>query len=660
MLDGSGRVKVLDFGLARFLESRGDGPSVATTARMTLPGIVLGTVSYMSPEQALGRRVDPRADLFSLGVVLYEMLTARLPFDGATVTEIIDRVLHHDPPPPSRLTAAVAPDVDAIVKQALEKDPAMRYQTARAFAADLRAAIERLRLSASRSLGATQRLAPAGSTPGVRGAAAVERSVAVMTFSNITREPADDWIGTGIAETVTADLKKIQGLTVIARARVFDAVKNLSTGELARLDDRLAIDVGRRLGAAWVVAGGYQRLGNQIRITAQFMGARTGELVRTVKVDGTIAEIFDLQDRIVYELSKDLNLTLGIGEIEGIGRDETQSMEAYEAYSRGMMNLRMAGRESLDRAIAFFERALSHDPAYASAWAALGAAYGLKGSFLTLPDLVEKAIEVGRKAIELNPKLGSAHAWLGSALGDSNRHEEAIAAYAEALRLEPDDAMARSGLARVYWIGLGRVDEAIAEFERVIELNPESGYSYLQLSLLYALRGRLADAERVASQAVDLQERYLSGSEGLQVVGAHSRLGYVYYRQKRYDDAIRQYERELAFMSSSDHALRDRMTIEVTQKLGAAWLRKGRRDDAERYFDIALRSFKDRVAKGADDPFTRYYIACLHALRGARDEAIDSLVRSFASLAPINRVRAPAEPDLESLRGDARFLALLA
>jgi tetratricopeptide (TPR) repeat protein len=655
MLDERGRVKVLDFGLARFLESRDASKTGTTMARMTMPGVVLGTVSYMSPEQALGRPVDHRTDLFSLGVVLYEMLTGRLPFQGTSVTEIVDRVLHFDPPAPSRVAAPVSTDIDAIVKRALEKDPALRYQSARSLSEDARAALERARLSLTRA----GRAAPVGRglpPPALRRA---EQAVAVMTFSNITREASDDWIGTGIAETVTADLKKIQGLSVIGRARVFEALKNLSSGDLASLDDRLAIDVGRRLGASWVVAGGYQRLGDMVRITAQFMDVGTGALVRTVKVDGKIGEIFDLQDRIVYELSQNLNLSLGIGEIEGIGRDETPSMEAYEAYSRGVMNLRMAGRESLDRAIAFFERALTHDPNYASAYAGLGAAYDLKGSFLTLPDLSQKAIESLRKAIELNPKLANAHSWLGSALAEVNRFDESIASFQEALRLEPDDDSARSGLARLYWLRLGRIDEAITEFERAIDLNPESGYSYLQLAQLYALRGRFSDAERIARHAVDLQERYVSGSEGLQVVGAHSRLGYILYLQGRYDEAIREYERELAFLSSSDHALRERATIEITQKLAAAWLRKGSSTEAERYFDLSLKGFKSRVAKGADDPYTRYYIACLHALRGDADKALESLERSFKTLGPINRVRAPIDPDLENLRGDARFQALL-
>jgi tetratricopeptide (TPR) repeat protein/predicted Ser/Thr protein kinase len=659
MLDARGRVKVLDFGLARFLESRDSTKSSATMARVTMPGVVLGTVSYMSPEQALGRAVDHRADLFSLGVVLYEMLTGRLPFQGTSVTEIVDRVLHFDPPVPSRLSAPVTPDIDAIVKRALEKDPALRYQSARSLADDARAAAERARLPLSRT-GRTVFGIGRGLPVPALASQRVEQAVAVMTFSNITREAADDWIGTGIAETVTADLKKIEGLSVIGRARVFEALKNLSSGDLARLDDRLAIDVGRRLGATWVVAGGYQRLGDLVRITAQFMDVGTGGLVRTVKVDGKIGEIFDLQDRIVYELSQNLNLTLGIGEIEGIGRDETPSMEAYEAYSRGVMNLRTAGRESLDRAIAFFDRALTHDPNYASAYAGLGAAYDLKGSFLTLPDLIVKSIEASRKAIELNPKLANAYSWLGSALGDLGRFDEAITAYEEALRLEPEDDGARSGLARLYWIHLGRINDPITEFEHVIDLNPEAGYSYLQLALLYALRGRYADAEKISRQAVDLQERYVSGSEGLQVVGAHSRLGYVMYLQGRYEEAIREYERELAFVSSSDHALRERATIEVTEKLGAAWLRKGNQVEADRYFDLALKGFKSRLAKGADDAFTRYYIAGLYALRGDVDKAFDSLERSFKELGPINRVRAPIDPDLENLRADPRFQALLA
>ena len=204
--------------------------------------MVVGTVSYMAPEQALGRPIDHRADLFSLGVVLYELATGRPPFVGGSPTEIIDRILHEIPPPPSRFTSAVPPGFDAVVARALEKSPTFRYQSAREMHDDLR--------DIARTLDQTPRNTTSRVAIGLAPQPRVESSVAVMTFANITREPGDDWIGSGIAETVSSDLKKIEGLTVIGRARVFDALRNLSSD--TRLDDSLAIDIGRRLGATWV------------------------------------------------------------------------------------------------------------------------------------------------------------------------------------------------------------------------------------------------------------------------------------------------------------------------------------------------------------------------------------------------------------------------
>ena len=259
-----GLVKVLDFGLAKFLA--GQRALDVTQPQMTMAGMVIGTVSYMAPEQALGKPVDHRADLFSLGVVLFELLTGRVPFEGTTPTEIIDRILHQDAAAGSRYVTGVPPALDAVVARALEKAPEFRYQSAREIYSDLKSVAAELDVSRAGS----SRIAAAAT--GV----AVDSSVAVMTFANITREPADDWIGTGIAETVSSDLKNVHGLTVIGRARVYDALRNLSTD--AHLNDSLAIDIGRRLGATWVVVGGYQRMGPLVRITANFVDVATGEL----------------------------------------------------------------------------------------------------------------------------------------------------------------------------------------------------------------------------------------------------------------------------------------------------------------------------------------------------------------------------------------------
>ena len=645
-----GLVKVLDFGLAKFLATKGREDHLVTQPQMTIAGMVVGTISYMAPEQALGRSVDHRADLFSLGVVLYELATGRIPFSGTSPTEIIDKILHETPASPSSLNASLPKTLDAIVARTLEKSPTFRYQTARDVRQDLRELASSLEESFRVS---TSRAAVAIAS---QQASAIERSVAVMTFANITREPADDWIGTGIAETVSSDLKNIHGLTVIGRARVYDALRNLASS--ANLDESLAIDIGRRLGATWVVVGGFQKIGELVRITANFVDVATGAVRQTVKVDGRVADIFTLQDKIVYELSQGLNLVLRGTEVAEIERRETKSVEAYESFARGMMNLRLASRDSIERAIAAFEHATRKDPEYALAWAALGGAYSLKGSFLSVRDLIEDAIEIERRALSIDPDLADAHSWLGAALLSLGRTDDAIAAIREAIRLEPDNGQAHQALARAYWVGRGDFAAAIPEFEKAIELNPDAGYSYLQLALLLAWEGQYARAEEVSRRAVELQDQYISGNAGLQVVGANGRLGYVYYLQGRYDDAIREYERGLSFVGSSDHALKDRTAIELNIKMGAAYHRLGRPVEATRHFDRARKLFDSLIAKGADDPFTRYYIAGLHALSGDADRAFDSLQRVAERLPALTAERVRRDPDLESLRGDPRFAAI--
>jgi non-specific serine/threonine protein kinase len=644
---GRGLVKVLDFGLAKFVGTNQVLDTAAATQAMTLAGVVVGTVSYMSPEQALGRPVDHRADLFSLGVVLFELATGQVPFTGATFTEIIDRILHEIAPPPSRFNAEVTPALDAVVARALEKAPAMRYQTARALYDDLHAVADTLENSVR---GTTSRVVALG-----RGAAATN-AIAVMTFVNITGDPADDWIGSGIAETVSADLKSVHGLTVISRARVFDALRNLTSGP--RMDDSMAMDIGRRLGATWVVLGGFQRMSETVRITANFMEVASGNLRGTVKVDGRIEDIFALQDKIVYELTQDLNLALRGTEVADIERRETESVEAYEAYARGMLNLRLATRDSMERAIAAFEEATRLDPEYALAWAALGGAYDLKGTFLSIKDLLLKAVDLERRALALDPDLSEGHVWLGGALLTLGRVDEAVAALHDAIRLDPENGQAHQGLARAYWVGKGDFDAAIPEFERAIALNPEAGYSYLQLGLLLSWRGEYDRALDVLRRAVELQEQSISGSAGLQIVGAQGRLGYVHYLRGDYTQAIAEYEKGLRFIASSDHALRDRTTIELNVKLGAAYHRAGRSQDADVHFGRALELFDALVASGADDPFTRYYIACVHALRGDTARALDSLERVAARLPALTAARVRTDPDLESLRGEPRYKAI--
>jgi serine/threonine protein kinase/tetratricopeptide (TPR) repeat protein len=634
-----GLVKVLDFGLAKMAVPSSVEATLQTQPDIlvTAPGMVMGTIAYMAPEQLRGDTVDHRVDLWALGVVLYEMLTGTLPFRGNTLAAVFDQILHQEPPSPMQVISTVPLDVEHVVRRALQKAPVSRYNAARDMYNALRHAARRLETGKS-----TTAVRPVHVETG-------ERTIAVLTFANVTGDAADDWIGTGIAETVTADLKNVHDVTVIGRAQVFEQLTNVSA-ETGRTGDSLAIEIGRRLGAWWVVSGAYQRIGDRIRITAQLVEVLNGTLLRTVKIDGQVGEIFELQDRIVFDLSRSLNVKLEKAEADAIERDETSSVEAFEAYSRGVLNMRSAGRDAMDRAIALFERAVQLDPKYASAWAAMGGAYTLKGGFLGMPSLLEKAIEPLRRALGLNPSLVNAHVWLGSALSGLGKLDEGLASLQTAVTIEPDNADAHQTLARAYWLTKGMVPEGIAELRTALALNPEAGYTHLQLSMLEALSGNLDAAAESARQAIELQERAMSGTEGLMIVGAHSRLGYVHYLRGDYDAAYAEFRRELEWVSTSDHSLRERTVIELHQKLSAVHYARGEEAEAIRFGDLAIQAHARRVAAGADDPATRYYIAAIYARRGDVAHTREHLALPLGRLPQFTRWRIARDPDFARVR----------
>jgi TolB-like protein/predicted Ser/Thr protein kinase len=642
MVSESGRVKVLDFGLAqqRILPTDVDSTWTRDPARDSPPGALVGTVAYMAPEQARGDAIDGRADIFSLGALLYELLAGRPPFGGRNAVQVIDALLNQEPAPLTpRSSDPRWPRLEAVVRRMLAKDLDARYATMREVSDEL-AAVAGGELPRAP-------LVSSGAPP----------AVAVMSFTNITGNGEDDWLGTGIAETVTADLKGVLGLAALGRERVHETLRKL--GAEGPPDDAQAVQAGRELGVRFVLNGGFQRAGEAVRVTARLTDIATGIVVRTVKIDGRLDEIFDLQDRIARELRAGLPVGPVAGQVPERGPEETQVIEAYEAFSKGVLNLRVESHESLDRAVFFFEKAVRLDPAYARAHLELGVARASQADYLAIPELHARALESFGRALELRPGLVRAWREKGASLVALCREDEGIEAIRRALELDPEDAGALAAMARAHFVGRAEFEEAARFYERALGRNPQGGWYALQLSHCLALLRDFPRGEAAARRAVALQEDFLSGQEGIVIVGAHMRVGHLAALQERHLEAIEHFERERAFLERVQHALRNRILIELSMRTGAAHARAGHEEQARAALALALDAFEQRVRLGADDPFTRYYAACVHAVRGERTLALDSLQKAAQKRRRFTLARARIEPEWEALRADPAFVALL-
>lgn len=634
LMVAQGRVKVLDFGLAQMQpQLRGDDLTWSRDATHASEGVFAGTPNYMSPEQALGQTLDSRSDTFSLGIVLYELLAGKRPFEGDTFIQIADAILHRDPPAlPVRFSDIRVPEVERLMARMLAKDVNARPRDLREIVVEF----QRLRAGAS----------PIGNQAG-------QLTVAVAGFAGIGDRAEDEWLGTGLSETVTTALQEIEGLVVLGREQLRESLRRLGV-EAIELAPEDAVQLGRMIGARWVLAGAFQRLGEQVRVTGRVVEVESGRVVRAVKMDGRLDAIFELQDRIVAELAAGLRGSVAAAH-EG---DETKIVAAYEALSKGLLNIRADSYESLDRAVILFERALAADPDYVRAQIELGAAYAQKADYLVAPELRERAILILRRVIESRPRLPRVWRELGLTLVSQGRVGEGIESLRRALSLSPDDPRVLAGLARGLFIGSAELKEAAAFFERAVERSPEAGWWWMQLAHCCALLREFKRGEKAAKRAIELQEAFLSGQQGIQLVGAHMRLGHLLALQSRPNDANDAFSNEITFLEKVDHALRSRIRIELHMRLGASRLALGDREGAEVAFANGLDAFARRLALGADEPFTRYYAAAIHALLGAHDEALELLEKAAAGSHAFVIARARIEPEWDGLRGDSRFVRL--
>jgi tetratricopeptide (TPR) repeat protein/TolB-like protein/predicted Ser/Thr protein kinase len=639
MVTPAGRVKVLDFGVAERRAAVVPSPDdVTQTAdvREIVSGFV-GTLPYAAPEQLTGRDADVRADLFSFGVMLYEVITGRRPFGGDNAAQVLESVLTAEVPAfPDSSRDPRLPALERLVRRMLARARDDRLPTA----AGLRQMLASIRMGEGLR---TDRSADAGNT------------IVVGGFVNISGSADDDWVGAGISATLTADAAQLTGVTIVPRERLSEILKTLrqTTGDR---DDRLYLSAARELEARWLVSGGFQRAGDALRVTASLTDVASGEQVRSTKVDGTLTAIFELQDRLVRELAGSVRAAVS----PATPLPETEVVGAYEAFSRGLLNRQGETFETLDRAVTLFERAVALDPSYARAHIELGVAYSTKADYLSMADLHVRALHPLRRATELQP--GSARAWreLGVELMILGHDSEGMPALRKALALDPEDATVLGAMGRAFFIRYARFHEAADWLDRALDKNPKAGWYWLQLAHCAALLRSFERGERAAARGIALQEAFLSGREGLFIAGGYMRAGHLAALQGRHEEAVERFERELDFLVRTEHALRQRILVELNARLGASYLQLGDDSRAQAVLDVALQSFERRVRLGADDPFTRYYAAAVHALRGEIEPALALLERALTDQPAFTAARLAIEPEFERLRGDARFQQALA
>ncbi len=562
MVAATGRLKVLDFGLAKMrVRAAASAAETAALAPVTREGFITGTVPYMSPEQVRGLAVDPRSDVFSLGTVLYEMAAGRRPFEGRSEAELISAILRDPPPAISDLRAGFPAAYESVLGRALQKDPAARPVSARELLEALRDA-ER---------------APED-TPAVPARQA--NSVAVLDFANLARDPAVDWLSTGIAETVTADLKKVEALSVVGRDQVARAAGGAGTGEAA------LAETGARLGVRWMVGGAFQKFGDRIRITAHFLDVPAGELAGSVKIDGGMDDIFALQDRVISGLMENIRVELTDTDIRKIERPETPRLEAYEYYARGRRASALMGEKAYEEAESWFHKALAVDPGYAAVYSSLGEIYAMRFIAHTRPEDLEISLGHLRTAVRLDPDLADPYVWLAYGYARLARFDEAIAAGERGVELDLDNGLARYMLAVAFWLqqgtGSGRPGwgEAVLQLKRANELLPLYQPAYQILADVLVKLGRHDEARRRIRKAAEIEE---SGrGEKVLFVGAVTMLGALELREGRLAEASETLERALTVMRNVDHVYAPQFRAITHAYLGEIAVRENRLVDALR------------------------------------------------------------------------------
>lgn len=524
-----GQVKVLDFGLAKMaVGHHGDVAAtqmetVAHRHDLTSPGTAIGTVAYMSPEQARGQLTDARTDLFSLGAVLYQMATGILPFEGDTSAVIFDAILNREPAPVAQVNPKVPAEFAHILQKAMEKDRTLRYQTATEVKTDL------MRLKRDLESGKRR----AGETDSrTTQAKQREKSVAVLYFENLSGVKEDEYFRDGITEDIITELSKIRGLKIFSRPTV-----------LAFRDKSVTpAQIGQQLRAAYVLGGSLRRAGERVRINAQLVDTATDFPLWSERYDREMKDIFEVQDEIARKIAQALRITLSRQEEEELAAKPTENLEAYDLYLRGKSYARRLTRQDLEFALQMFENAVAQDPQFALAYAAIAhVSAQFHYHYQRDPVWMERAMMASQKALALNshlPEVQVANAWI---LYASDQYDVAIRCAEEAIARKRDCEGAYYILLRTLFAA-GRYQDVVNIAEEALEASGSDYNPYVPITNALGAVGKDVRNFR-QRQALALENHLKHVPEDAR---ARILLASCYAAMDRPDDALRETNLALA------------------------------------------------------------------------------------------------------------------
>ncbi|MCM3902251.1 MAG: protein kinase [Pyrinomonadaceae bacterium] len=631
-----GIVKVLDFGLAKLAEKQrgvaetGHGEEAHTliapsplrpvpVSPKTNPGMVMGTVAYMSPEQARGTETDALTDIWSFGCVLYEMLTGQKPFQGETMTDVLANIIHCEPDSILAHRKDTPAELERIITKTLCKNKDERYQSAKELFNDLKQLQTRLLVEAEliRS-GEGESLARIQPSPFIN-------SIAVLPFANISAEKDNEYFSDGLTEEIIMNLSKLEMLKVVARGSTIRYVKEGKTHKQAAND----------LGVQFLLEGSVRRQGRDLRITAQLIDAMRDVYLWAETYRGTIEDIFEIQEKVAAEIVQALQLRLSPDEKEILKKRFTKNTEAYQLYLQGRFFWNKRSEAGLKTAIKYFEEAIEKDPQYALAWAGIADSYSLLGEYGNIPrrELYPKAEAAVNKALEIDNQLAEVHTSLASLLmlrkwDWVNSEKE----FKLALELNPNYATAYHWYSQ-WFLGMGKLEEALRMISRAAELDPVSRAILKDKGLTLYYSRQYDGTIEMARKTLELDPNYAA---------AHRLLSLAYQGKELFDEAIAE-NRNWGTLTGNK--------VETTIALAQLYGVSGQIEDAKRIVEVVEKDklMIDQLYRG---------LALVYAALGENDIAFKWLEESYQRREE-SLLSLKVDPKADRLRSDPRFIALL-